>query len=130
MLRAGHYDLTARYLNHRPGMRRIQKYRALHAEDMVLVGCGLAFCVAFGRSAAVSFSLSAALRPVLVSSPNEATASFIPIVGSRLVYVFHFGIALVLVSRGGFVALFRYLVLVDPHENKKIKLTLFRQRPI
>ena len=84
----------ARYLNPRPGMRRIQKHRALHSGGMVLVVCGLAFCVAFGRAAAVSFSLSAVLRPVLVSSPNEAAASFIPIVGSRLVLVLPFRVFL------------------------------------
>ena len=61
---------------------------------MVLVGFGLAFCVAVGRSAAVSLSLSAVLRPVLVSSPNEAAASFTPIVGSRLVLVLPFRVCL------------------------------------
>ena len=124
--------MITRYFNPRAGRGPIQYYRVLPAGARVWGWLRFGFCVAFGRSAMVLFSLSAVSRAVLVS---------VVLCGGGFVYPYcrfplgvGFGLsrlALILIARGGLVLvpLSRRLVLVDPRKNLKnsrCKLNLFR----
>ena len=121
-----HEDLITRYLGPRTGGVEFNTTDCSQQGIWFLVGCGLAFCVGFGRSAAVSFSLSVVSRPVLVF--------FAPFGGGFAYHYCRFSLgvgfglsrfALILIARARrfCFSLSRYLVLVDPRKNlKKIAL--------
>ena len=91
-----------------------------------LLGCGLAFCVGFSRSAAVSFPLSAVSRSVLDFFAPCGGGFVYPYCRSSLGVGFglsRFALILIARARRFCFSLSRYLVLVDPRKNlKKIAL--------